>query len=132
MKRGDVNWEKFGKELLWRNIVYEKNGDSGYDIMLENEEIGRWRFSSIITPSTYKLLTWKELALALGLFEEYLTPDGHDCKICSLRKDCSAYFKDDEDHERCYLWEGLMDKNLKTEDGKIYDDEGNEVNYETD
>jgi len=130
MKKGDVNWEEFGKGLLWHNIVYEKNADSGYDIMLENEEIGRWRFSSIVPPSTYKPLTWKELALALGLFEEYLIPDGHDCKICSLRKDCLAYFKDDEDHERCYLWEGLMDKNLKTEDGKIYDDEGNEVNYD--
>ena len=143
MKKGDVNWEEFGKLLLWRMIVRHKNEDSGYDVITsvanpkygmsgyENGQIGVWRFLSFYI-GEFKPLTWKELALELGLFEEDLTPDGHDCKACPNSKECEAYFKDDPDHERCNWWEGLMSKNLKTEDGKTYNNEGNEINYETD
>lgn len=115
MNKNNMDWKSFAESLLWHNIVYDKNGDSGWDIMEDEGEIGHWRFSSIITPGTYKPLTWKELALALGLYEEYLTPDGHDCKNCPERKDCMAYFKDDEDHERCHWW---MENMMKDEEAE--------------
>lgn len=101
MTKDNINWESLATELLWRNIVRSKNEDSGYDIT-KSGEIGQSRFSSIVQPEDYRRLTWKELALELGLFEEYLTPDGHDCKVCSHRKVCMASFKDDPDQERCY------------------------------
>ena len=118
MRKGDINWESFGQALLWRTILIEKNKDSGYDIMTEDVpernmkkgDIGAWRILSYIGPFSHKPLTWKELALELGLFEEFLTPDGHDCKKCPDRKNCHAYFKDDEDQERCNWWEQNMNK----------------------
>lgn len=104
MNKCDLNWEEFAKELLWREIVYHKNEDSEYDVTLgDKREIGRWRFSA--SPVPYKALTWKELALELGLFEEYLVNDGHDCHKCDNEKNCIAYFKYDKDHETCNYWQ---------------------------
>jgi hypothetical protein len=101
MTKNDIDWKEFATELLWVKIVEDKNKDSGYDIS-ESGEIGRWRYSAIKVP--YRRLTWKELALELGVLLEHLTPDGHDCKVCSQRKDCKASFKDDPDQERCNGW----------------------------
>lgn len=112
MRKDNVDWQKFAESLLWHIIVYDKNADSGYD-MMSNGEIGCFRFSSIIDPFSYRHLTWKELALELGLFKEYLTPDGHKCKGCSKENDCTAFFKYDEDHERCNWWtENILKKIL--------------------
>jgi hypothetical protein len=80
MRKDNVDWQKFAESLLWHIIVYDKNADSGYD-MMSNGEIGCFRFSSIIDPFSYRHLTWKELALELGLFKEYLTPDGINVKV---------------------------------------------------
>ena len=102
MKKGDINWEEFAKELLWRNVVHEKNLDSGYDIDGRGE-IGPWRYSSTISCG-FKALTWKELALELDLFNELLLPDGHNCHQCPKEKTCNAFFKYDTDHERCDGW----------------------------
>lgn len=124
MRRGDVDWKLFAEDLLWRNIVHGKNDYSGYDIV--TDDVPFWakgltteqiyprgdkpgdivrdtRFLSYSIGPT-KQLTWKELALELGLFEDILTPDGHDCKICPDREGCHAYFKDDPDQERCSGW----------------------------
>lgn len=111
MKKDDINWEEWAKALLWRNIVYHKNEDSGYQQGDVSGDIGNYKIRSVIAES-YHDLTWKELALALGLFTEYLTPDGHDCKICPKRKGCRAYFKDDPDQERCSGWEDLQKQGL--------------------
>ena len=113
MNKDNINWEEFGKVLLWYNIVSRKNEDSGYDINGEGE-IGRYRFSSIIDPFSYKALTWKELAIELGLGEEFgLFWDGHDCDICPDKDNCHAFFKGDKDHERCNWWMKNMNKKDK-------------------
>ena len=101
MTKNDIDWKQFATELLWVKIVENKDKDSGYDIS-ESGEIGRWRYSAVAIP--YRRLTWKELALELGVLTEYLTPDGHDCKICGERETCRADFKDDPDQERCIGW----------------------------
>ena len=121
MNKDNINWEEFGRALLWHLIVRHKNEDSGYDILLFDSpfthnkagDIGPWRLSSVVGPYSYKPLTWKQLALELGEYEEYLIPDGHDCKICPERKKCHAYFKDDDDQERCSWWieNMIMNKN---------------------
>lgn len=137
MRKGDVDWKSFAERLLWRNIVYHKNEYSGYDLI--TDDVPEWMkdkpedqiyprgdkpgeivrdtriLSYWIGPT--KQLTWKELALELGLFEDILIPDGHDCYVCPERKDCTAYFKDDPDQERCSGWKEEYNK-LKTS----YDD----------
>lgn len=121
MRKDNVDWKKFAEELLWRNIVHNKNEDSLYDIMLKDYpdrnikrgDISYWRICSYVDPFSYKPLTWKELALELGLFKEHLTPDGHKCKGCPKENDCTAFFKYDEDHERCNWWtENILKKIL--------------------
>jgi len=103
MKKGDINWEEFAKQLLWNRIVYDKNGNSGWEIDTTGE-IGHF---SILAQhmNAYKELTWKELCLELGVWEDMLVSDGHNCKECPDREKCSAYFKDDTDHEQCYGWQ---------------------------
>ena len=122
MNKESIDWESFARQLLWHNIVFNKNADSGYDIMLEDGpegrnikrgDIGFWRIQSYLCPGTHAALTCKGLAVALGLFEDILTPDGHDCKKCPERKKCKAYFKDDPDQERCYQWGEKHGKNLE-------------------
>ena len=112
MRRGEVDWKQFAQHLLWCNIVSHKNEDSGYDYVEETGSIGPYRFSSCYV-HPFKALTWKELALALGLFEEHLIPDGHDCHHCKEEKTCKAYFKYDTDHERCNGW---PENKIETED----------------
>ena len=41
MIKGNIDWEQFAKELLWNRIVYDKNGDSGYEVNTEHE-VGRF------------------------------------------------------------------------------------------
>lgn len=114
MNKDNINWKEFAEALLWDNIVSRKNEDSLYDIMMEDGpegrgikrgDIGRWRVCSYLYPMSYVHLTWKGLALALGIFEDRLTHDGHDCKKCPNKENCTAFFKNDEDHERCHWWE---------------------------
>lgn len=114
MNKENINWQEFAQSLLWNRIVYDKNGYSGWDIMLvdgpegrgiHRGDIGHWSIQSYLDPLSYAGLTWKGLAVALGIFEDFLIPDGHDCKKCPEREKCQAFFKDDEDHERCNWWE---------------------------
>lgn len=123
LNRDNINWENLTAQLLWHNVVYHKNEYSGYDII--TNELPSWckdnpnqvyprgnkpgdivrdiRFLSYwIGPS--RQLTWKELTLALGFWKDILLHDHHDCSICSQRKDCKAYFKDNTDQERCSGW----------------------------
>ena len=109
-----IDWKNVAVWLMWRNVVYHKNEYSGYDIVVEpiKEYVTGYKRGDIINDTRYlsysigqtRQLTWKELALALGLFKNHLTWDGHDCKVCEKRKGCKAYFKDDPDQERCNLW----------------------------
>ena len=101
MTPGD--WEELAKQLLWIKVVESKNEDAFYEIS-ETGELGTFRYSSSLKEK-YRTVSWKELALELGLFKDLLTPDGHDCKVCPSREKCTAYFKDDPDHERCSEWE---------------------------
>lgn len=114
MNKNNIDWEEFAKKLLWHQIIYEKNSYSGYEIMLvdgpegrgiKKGDIGSWSIQSYLDPFSYRPLSWKELALELGIFTEHLTPDGHDCKKCPKENGCRAYFKYNEDHERCNGWE---------------------------
>ena len=108
MRKDDMDWKALAAQLLWFNIVYRKNEYSGYDVVLDSsprEILRDTSFLSYYSVGPVKKLSWKELALELGLFEDILTPDGHDCKNCPHRKDCIAYFKDDPDQERCGWWE---------------------------
>ena len=117
MNKDKIDWKQLAMELIWHNLVYRKNVDSGYDIMLvdvpgqaKKGDIGCFRISSSILPNYYKALTWKQLALELDLWTEYLTPDGHDCIKCPVSKTCTAYFKGEADHERCNWWSENMTK----------------------
>lgn len=123
MTKDNIDWKKFAKSLLWRNIVQNKNEYSGYDII--TNDIPAWckdkpeeacqrgyKPGDIVPDVSFlsywigptKRLTWKELALELGLFNEQLVPDGHDCHKCPKEKTCFAYFKYDPDQERCSCW----------------------------
>lgn len=114
MRKDNVDWKEFAEALLWWNVVAHKNEDSYYDLIVSDKysngrgynvgDIGHFRICSYYV-GEFIPLTWKQLALALGLFEDHLIHDGHDCKICPKRDGCTAYFKDDPDHERCNGWE---------------------------
>ena len=119
MSKNGIDWKEFAEALLWNNVVTKKNEYSGYCIMLEDGpegkgihtgDIGKWAICSYLTPGSYKALTWKELSLALGLWTEHLTSDGHDCSVCPERNSCKAFFKDNKDHERCNWWTENMKK----------------------
>ena len=96
MRKGDVDWKQFATDLLWFNIVSHKNEYSGYDLVTSGDGSQPYwrekkgdivrdvRFRSSFAPPT-KQLTWKELALELGLFEDILTPDGH-AKFARIEK----------------------------------------------
>ena len=123
--RDNINWENLTARLLWHNVVYHKNEYSGYDIITNYKTLPSWcnndinqayprghrpgdivndiRFLSYYIGPT-RQLTWKELTLALGFWKDILLPDHHDCSICSQRKDCKAYFKDDKNQARCSGW----------------------------
>lgn len=106
MRKGNVDWKPFCKSLLWMLVLRHKNEESIFDIYTTGGckgEIGSWRFSSAIG-GEFKPLTWKELALELGLFTDLLTDDGHDCTKCPDEKNCKAGFKYDKDHECCGWW----------------------------
>ena len=114
MNKDNINWEQLGRALLWNQIVHNKNEDSHYDIMLcdgpegrgiHKGDIGNWKICSYIDPFSHKSLTWKELAIELGLGEEFgLFWDGHDCDVCPENSKCNSFFKGDKDHERCRWW----------------------------
>ena len=108
-----IDWKTWVQALLWYQVVSHKNEFSGHELMIEPWEgrpqykkgdiIGDTRLLSYYIGKT-RPLTWKELALAMGFWKDYLLPDHHDCSICSQRKKCTAYFKDDKDQERCSGW----------------------------
>lgn len=123
MRKDSVDWKEFATQLLWRNCVHDKNGYSGYDIITDT--IPAWfkdkpekayqrgykpgdivRDTSILSYyiGPTKKLSWKELALAIGLFEDHFIPDGHDCSKCKVADTCHAYFKDDPYQEVCSWW----------------------------
>lgn len=123
MRKGDVDWKEFAKQLLWCKCVEDKNGYSGYDIVVEPGPNNVFSFidnpfprghkpGDIVRDTSFlsywigpvKKLSWKELALAIGLFENNFIPDGHDCKKCKCAKTCHAYFKDDPEQEVCGWW----------------------------
>ena len=118
---GEIDWKSMAEQLLWFNIVSRKNEDSGFDILLidvpergmHKGDIGFFRILSYIGPETHKPLTWKELALYMGLFLDHLISDGHDCHRCPEECNCRAYFKYEKDQERCSGWERLK------EEGKV-------------
>ena len=123
-ERDKINWESWVKSLLWDNIVYHKNEYSGCNLMIKpwgnhykkGDIVGDVRILSYYIGET-RPLTWKELALVLGLWKDHLTPDGHDCEICEDREKCHAYFKGDKDQERCSGW---MEKHGKPDDEAEY------------
>lgn len=122
MNKEDINWEVFAKALLWEHIVQHKNEDSGWDVMETDAykegsgickgDVGRWQICSYVGPYSHRPLTWKELALELGLGEEFgLIFDGHDCDVCPNNSLCTAFFKGDKSHEQCNWWkENMNDK----------------------
>lgn len=73
MKRENIDWKKFAKDLLWDRISKGKDELSNWGM---NRHLELLHFPSIHDDPVYKRLTWKELALELGLFEEYLLKDG--------------------------------------------------------
>lgn len=116
MNKNNIDWKEFGKQLFWHLVVRHKNEYSGFDVMMEEGpesrgihkgDIGHFSILSYVDPFSYKHLTYKELALELGLFKRHLISDGHDCHKCPEEEKCTAYFKYDPDHERCYSWEQL-------------------------
>ena len=121
MRKGNIDWEQFAKELLWNRIVYDKNGDSGYEINTEHE-VGRFSILAYHTHA-YKSLTWKELALELGLQTEQLISDGHDCHECPERETCSAFFKNETDHEQCSGWQKHFGFSKAPEQHELTEDE---------
>ena len=127
MRKGNIDWEQFAKELLWNRIVYDKNGDSGYEINTEHE-VGRFSILAYHT-HPYKELTWKELALELGLWEEQLISDGHNCHECPERETCSALFKDDSDHEQCSGWQNYFGFSKAPEQHELTEDEITKAYY---
>jgi len=100
--KDNIDWKEFASYLLWCHIVDHKNEYSGLDVSKETKTIDSFSIMGRFVP--HKHLSWKELALELGLFEEHLTPDGHDCTKCPDEKTCHAYFKYDKDQERCSGW----------------------------
>ena len=111
--REDIDWERWVEALLWHQIVYHKNEFSGYELVVNPAEyttsvkkgdiIGDTKFLSYSIGETRRL-TWKELALCLGFWKDSQLPDYHDCGACPLVDNCEAYFKWDEDQERCSGW----------------------------
>ena len=118
------DWKSLAAELIWFNVVSHKNEYSGYDIVQNPSKNSFWekienqyprgdKPGDIVRDVTYlsygigptRRLSWKELALALGLYKDILLPDYHDCSRCEDHKNCRAYFKDNPDQERCSGWE---------------------------
>lgn len=127
MRKGNIDWEQFAKELLWNRIVYDKNGDSGYEINTEHE-VGRFSILACRT-HPYKELTWKELALELGLWTEQLISDGHDCHECPERETCPAFFKNETDHEQCSGWQKHFGFSKAPEQHELTEDEITKAYY---
>ena len=116
----NIDWKSWAEALLWHQIVYHKNEFSGYELVVNPSEyttsvkkgdiIGDTRFLSYYIGETRKL-SWKELALCLGLWKDAILPDHHICGECPEEKTCHAYFKYDKDQERCSGWmESFPDK----------------------
>ena len=121
MNKNDIDWKEFAENMLLHNIVYHKNEYSWYVLILDDCKLyskGQIVSDDIFAMSTLaphlignnKKLSWKELALELGLFEQILIPDGHDCKVCPENKQCRAYFKFDPEQERCNRWKEEYNK----------------------
>lgn len=111
-ERDKANWEEWVSSLLWHQVIYHKNDFSGYELMVEPNQYTHCKKGDIVGNTmilSYSIgqtrrLTWKELALVLGFWKDALLPDYHKCDDCPLVDKCTAYFKWDEDHERCNGW----------------------------
>ena len=108
-----INWKGWVEALLWHQYIFHEDEYSGYELVVKPAEycshikagdiVGDIRILSYSIGET-KRLTWRELALVLGLLKEYLLTDGHDCQKCPDYKKCKAYFKDDKKQLRCNGW----------------------------
>lgn len=112
-----IDWKGWVKAILWHQYVYYGNDFSGYEIMVKpfeinGESVRGYRKGDIVGDTrilSYSIgetrrLTWRELALCLGLWKENLLTDGHNCQKCPDHKKCKAYFKDDKKQLRCSGW----------------------------
>lgn len=115
INKNDIDWRAVAAHALWALCVRNKNDYSGLDISDATGNIAPFSIMAYIPPdeSLPRKLSWKELSLELSLFEDLLTPDGHDCTKCPEESGCKAYFKYDKDHERCNEWERIKERKIK-------------------
>jgi hypothetical protein len=125
INKNDIDWKEFASYLLWCNIVEHKNQYSGLEISDATGNIAHFSLMSYLPPgeSSPRALTWKELALELGLWTEQLISDGHDCHECPERETCSAFFKNDTDHEQCSGWQKHFGFSKAPEQHELSEDE---------
>ena len=69
-RASSFHWEEFAKELLWDNIVFRKNDDSGYEQGDETGNIGHYRYMSVIG-ETFHTVTSMLSLLNIMLFYCY-------------------------------------------------------------
>lgn len=110
------NWKQVTENLLWQNFVRSKHEPSGWCLIDSEDEYTIARgyhkgdiifglsCSSIIHPTYYHELTWKDLMWHWGIHRDRIVSDTHDCSICPKNQECKAYFKGDIDHEQCSWW----------------------------
>lgn len=124
--QNNIDFKNWVTALLWNQIVYHKNEFSGYELIINPAEyVSGYKKGDIISDTKFlsyyigetRKLSWKELALAMGFWKDHLLPDYHICGECLLEKKCNAYFKYDDDQERCSCW---MDEHGKPNDEEEY------------
>ena len=122
----NIDFKNWVAALLWNQIVYHKNEFSGYELIINPAEyVSGYKKGDIISDTRFLSyyigkttpLTWKQLALVMGFWKDHLLPDHHICGECPLEKKCNAYFKYDDDQERCSVW---MDEHGKPDDEEEY------------
>jgi len=109
----NIDFKNWVSALLWHQIVYHKNEFSGYELIINPAEyVSGYKKGDIISDTSFlsyyigetRKLSWKELALVMGFWKDHMLPDHHNCGECPLEKKCNAYFKYDDDQERCNGW----------------------------
>ena len=116
----NIDFKNWVAALLWHQIVYHKNEFSGYELIINPAEyVSNYKKGDIISDTRFlsyyigetRKLSWKELALVMGFWKDHMLPDHHVCGECPLENKCYAYFKYDDDQERCNGWmESFPDK----------------------
>lgn len=108
------DWELVAKKLLWCHFVDNKHEKSGWFQMNDGGEPQYGlNFSSIVHPSQYHALTWKDLMWEWGVMPDAIMSDTHDCTKCPKRDTCESYFKDNKDQEQCSYWTTNVDPTLQ-------------------